>query len=322
LKSPDDPAHAPAARAVPNPPVEPPAVPAARTAPNLPSEPPARVARAEPTQAIEPPRPTPSLPAWPTASPSVYEDLLGYVLWPGDYADRLWSHGYGDVINTLLVPMTANTEQAAGLIADGMCSTKASELADRLVARTREIIAPTPAQQAALDELASALGEAIDRGRTTVCAGTGDAPERMVAGLWTMWDATLLMRPPLQKFYDSLTPEQKAGLAGSDAASRALARVCADPHAAEGAGDRLARALGADPSQRLTLETLRGRSAELIKFLALSCSRETEPTPMDRLAAAGDRMNALLYVVMSMSPSVTELQGARPQDTKPPAPGR
>jgi hypothetical protein len=215
--------------------------------------------------------------------------------------------------------MTANTEQAASLIADGMCSTKASELADRLVARTREIIEPTPTQQAALDELASALGEAIDRGRTAVCAGSGDAPERMVAGLWTMWDATLLMRPPLQKFYDSLTPEQKARLAGSDAASQALARVCADPHAAEGAGDRLARALGADPSQRLTLETLRGRSAELIKFLALSCPRETEPTPMDRLAAAGDRMNALLYVVMSMSPSVSELQGARQQDTKPSA---
>jgi hypothetical protein len=42
---------------------------------------------------------------------------------------------------------------------------------------------------------------------------------------------------------------------------------------------------------------------------------------MDRLAAAGDRMNALLYVVMSMSPAVTELQGARQQETKPSASG-
>jgi hypothetical protein len=319
FRSADDPSQAPAARAASSPPVEPPAIPAPRTAPNLRTEPPAKVARAEPAQAVETPRPAPPLPAWPTASSSVYEDLLGYVLWPGDYADRLWSHGYGDVVNTLLVPMTANTEQAASLIADGMCSTKASELADRLVTRTREIIEPTPAQQAALDELASALGEAIDRGRTAVCTGTGDALERMVAGLWTMWDATLLMRPPLQRFYDSLTPEQKARLAGSDAASQALARVCADPQAADGAGNRLARVLGADPSKRLTLETLRERSAELIKFLALSCPRETEPTPMDRLAAAGDRMNALLYVVMSMSPAVTELQGARRQDTKPSA---
>jgi hypothetical protein len=259
------------------------------------------------------------MPAWPTASPSVYEDLLGYVLWPGNYADRLWSHGYGDVMNTLLVPMTANAEQAASLIADGMCSAKASELADQLIARTREIIGPTGAQQAALDELAAALGEAIERGRTGVCVGTGDPLQRMIAGLWTMWDATLLMRPPLEKFYDSLTPEQKAKLTGSAATSQALARACADQHAADGSADRLARVLGADPSQRLTLETLRERSAELIKFLALSCPRGTQPTPMDRLEAAGERMNALLYVVMSMSPTVNELHGARPDEPKQPS---
>jgi hypothetical protein len=262
------------------------------------------------------------MPAWPTASPSVYEDLLGYVLWPGDYADRLWSHGYGDVMNALLVPVTANAtakaEQAASLIANGMCSTKASELADRLVARTRELIEPTAPQQAALDELASALGEAIDRGRTGVCAGAGDPLQRMEAGLWTMWDATLLMRPPLEKFYNALTPEQKAKLAGSAAASQTLARACTDPHAADAPGDRLARAMGADSSQRPTLEALRDRSAELIKFLALSCPRGTEPTPMDRLEAAGDRMNALLYVVMSMSPTVNELRGARPGEAKAP----
>jgi hypothetical protein len=321
LKSTDDAARAPAARVAPNPPAEPPAA-TAHPIPNQPTEPPAVVARADPAPAVEPRRPAPPLPAWPTASPSVYEDLLGYVLWPGDYADRLWSHGYGDVVNTLLVPMAANAEQAASLIADGMCSTKASELADRVVARTRETIEPTPAQQAALDALASALGEAIDRGRTGVCAGTGDAIERMVAGLWTMWDATLLMRPPLERFYDSLTPEQKARLAGSDAASQALARACADQHAADGAGNRLARVPGADssdPSRRLTLETLRERSGELIKFLALSCPRGTAPTPMDRLAAAGDRMNALLYVVMSMSPTVTELHSAPKEETKPSA---
>jgi len=295
-KSPRDPARAPDPRAAAAPPAQPATV----------------VARADSGQAVASPRPAPPMPAWPTASPSVYEDLLGYVLLPGDYADRLWSHGYGDVMNALLVPMTANPEQAASRIADGMCSTKASELADRLVARTREIIGPTPEQQAALDALAAALGEAIARGRTGVCTGTGDPLERMVAGLWTMWDATLLMRPPLEKFYDALTPEQQAKLTAGAAAGQTLARACADQHAADGTGDRLARVLGADPSQRLTLEALRDRSAELIKFLALSCPREAAPTPMDRLAAAGDRMNALLYVVMSMTPTVNALYGAHP----------
>ena len=271
-------------------------------------------ARAEPMPAIEPPPPAPPPPAmppppWPTASPSVYEDLLGYVLWPGDYADRLWAHGYGDIMNTLLAPAAANPDQVAGMVQDGMCSAKASELANQLIAHSSELIGPAPDQKAALDELGSALGEAVDRGRAAVCTGTGDPLKRMEDGLWVMWDATLLMRAPLKKFYDTLTDAQKAKLIGGTAASQALARACAGQ---SGSGDRieqllLAHAQGADPQQRFMIETLRRQSAALIKFLAISCPRETKPIPMDRLEAASDRMNALLYVAMSMSPALAEL---------------
>jgi hypothetical protein len=320
-------AHGAAARAAPSP------APTARAVPNPPIEPPAVEARADPSHAVEPSRPAPAaappvapplMAPWPLASPSVYEDLLGYVLWPGDYADRLWTHGYGDIMNTLLAPMTAaaNADQAAIMIQNGMCSTKASDLADRLIARSGEIIVPTPAQQAALDELASALGEAIDRGRAAVCAGTGDPLKRMVDGLWIMWDATLLLRAPLEKFYDALTPAQKEKLMGGAAASEALARACADQHTADWSGERLAQVLGSGEQQRLTLESLRQRSSELIKFLAISCPQEIKPTPMDRLEAAGDRMNALLYVVMSMSPAMNELYGSLKDEPKAPAANR
>ena len=278
----------------------------ASTAPASPATPPVVEANAEAAHAAEPSRAAPpSGMAWPTASPSVYEDLLGYVLWPGDYADRLWGHGYGDIMNTLLAPTTAdaNRDQAASLIQNGMCSTKASELADHLVAHTGEIIGPTPEQKVALDVLRAGLGEAIERGRTVVCSGPGDPLKRTVDGLWTMWDATLLMRAPLEKFYDSLTPDQRAKLTGGAAAGKALARACAE-HSADWPGDR--PALGPDQQQRLA--ALREQSSALIKLLAASCPRETEATPMDRLTAAGDRMNTLLYVVMSLSPALSELQ--------------
>lgn len=244
-------------------------------------------------------------PAWPIASPSVYEDLLGYVLWPGDYADHLWTHGYGDIMNTLLA--TASGEQAASLIANGMCSAKASELADGLIAHTRATIEPTDAQEAALDELAGALREAIERGRTAVCAGTGDPMQRMVDGLWNMWDATLLIRPPLEKFYNSLTDAQKEKLAGR--AGEALKRACAEPHQDASAQRLLVQALGGE--QRPAVRQLQERSAELIKFLAASCPQGSEATPIERLGAAGDRLNALLYAVMSMSPTLHELNQGR-----------
>jgi hypothetical protein len=64
---------------------------------------------------------------------------------------------------------------------------------------------------------------------------------------------------------------------------------------------------------------MRERSSELIKLLAISCPQVTMPTPMDRLGAAGDRMNALLYVVMSMSPALNELYGPIKNEPKTPS---
>ena len=122
-----------------------------------------------------------------------------------------------------------------------------------------------------------------------------------------MWDATLLMRAPLEKFYNSLTEAQKAKLTAGASASQAVARACVDPRAADGRDDGLLEhARAADAQQRHKLDALRQEFPGLIKFLAISCPTETKPTPVDRLEAAGDRMNALLYVVMNMSPALTE----------------
>jgi hypothetical protein len=301
--------------------------PSAQTAHTPPSGPVTIEARAEPAHVTEPPPPAqmppplqpalePALEApWPIASPSVYADLLGYVLLPGDYADRLWVHGYGDIINTLLAPAAADPDQAAGLIQNGMCSSKASELADQLIARTGALIVPTPEQKAALDELGSALGLAIERGRAAVCTGSGNPLKRMQDGLWIMWDATLLTRAPLEKFYQALTDTQKAKLLGGASAGEALARACAGQAESQpgGSGGRLEQAFlqrpgGADPQQRLMFETLRQQSAAVTRILATSCPRQAKPTPMDRLEAAGERMNTMLYVAMSLSPALAELQ--------------
>jgi hypothetical protein len=294
--------------------------PAAPNGPTLASVTSTPEVRADPRRLSDPVRgAAQAMLPWPVASASVYEDLLGYVLWPADYADHLWAHGYGDIMNAMLAPMAGKPEQAAAMIANGMCSAQASALADKLVAHTRAAIVPTAEQQAALDALAATLREAIDRGRTTVCAQAGDPVKQMVDGLWTVWDATLLLRPPLETFYGSLTDAQKAKLAGEAAAAEALARSCADPRKAEWSPDRLAQALGKGQQQRAGLDMLRERSAELIKFLAVSCPQGHEPTPLDRLAAARDRMNAMLYVVMSMSPTVGELYSSRETTSKPSA---
>jgi len=289
--------------------------------------PPAEPAR---TQArLEPPRDKPPglaerqpLMAWPEASPNVYEDLLGYILWPRDYADRLWTHGYDDIMSAALMPAAAHSPDMAAMIAaNGMCSSEARELADKPIARLAGTLDLRPDQQASLDELRNALGVAVERGRAALCgaatAPTGDRFQPMIDGLWTMWDATILIRTPLEKFYNSLTPEQKAQLASASPANAKAAGACAAQRGAEWPAERIQRAMGAGQrptaEQRRSLEALHQHFTELAQFLATSCPEENDPSPILRLSAAGDRMNALMYAVMNMRPAMEALQGGQPK---------
>jgi hypothetical protein len=275
---------------------------------------------------LEPPRDKPpTLPqrqppmGWPEASPSVYEDLLGYILWPQDYADRLWTHGYDDIVSAALMPASARSGEMAPMIANGMCSSQAQELADKPIARLGETLELRSDQRATLDELRTALGVAVERGRTALCgaaaAPAGDRFKPMIDGLWTMWDATILVRTPLEKFYNSLTPAQKAQLTSASPTDAKATGACTAQRAAEWPADRIQRAMGAaqkpTAEQRRSLEALQQRFTELAQFLAASCPQDSDPDPILRLSAAGERMNALMYAVMNMRPAMEAFDGGQ-----------
>ncbi len=254
------------------------------------------------------PRSATPMPLWPTASPSVFEDLVGYVLWPGDYADRLWSHGYGDIVNAVMTPASApasGPDQAASLIANGMCSDQARTLADKPLTRMTDTLMLTDDQRGAFDELHAAVDRAIDRGRAAICgapsATAADRSQQMIDGLWITWDAAIALRPPLQKFYDTLSDAQKAQLNGSASAGYGGAQACLGQTAAEAPSDRAGHTVGsAKPPAESPQMLQQQQFAETAKFLALSCPRGSEPTPVSRLSAVAHRMNALLYVVKNM----------------------
>jgi len=257
--------------------------------------------------------------AWPQASPSVYEDLLGYILWPQDYADRLWAHGYDDIVSTALMPAAARSDQMPAMLANGMCSKDAQALADKPIARIADTLELRTDQRATLDELRAALGQAVERGRAALCGGagqsSGDRFKPMIDALWTMWDTTILMRTPLEKFYNSLTPDQKAKLASASPADAKAAGACAAQRSAQFPAERIRQAIGAGgkptPEQQRALETLQQRFTELAQFLATSCPQANDRSPMLRLSAAGDRMNALMYAVLNMGPAMAAVQGGQ-----------
>jgi hypothetical protein len=266
---------------------------------------------------------------------NAYEDMLGYALWPQDYASRFWSRGYSDIARSLIAPPAGTPRNDSAEAPKGapggapagepasMCLPQAKDRAVAPLDRLEKTLALTDAQRLKLKDLRVAVETAVDRGQSACHDAPPSSPadqlKVMMDGLWAMRDAEILFRTPLDALYRSLTDEQKAKLAPADrttggpATGSQASQVC--EHAANDmpVGDLTHMAQpSAQPSQRQTtppseqqrqsMEMLQGMVADLSKYLAEACPAETPSTPVARLDAAGNRVNAMLYAAMNLDP--------------------
>src|SRR5262245_2754034 len=318
------------------------ALPAASAAPPKASAPPEQTAPVSPEQRaaaaaeqMAPPERTAAI-YWPDAA----ADLVGYVLFPKGN-DRFWAYGYDSIVGAAFAasdaddrrvkhsrppasqvsdaasPATAPLASAAGLCGN----TSATADADALIERIEDAIEPSASQRDVLEQLRTALAQAIERiNATCPAAAPATAAERLTAiqdRIWAMHDALLTLRLPFEKFYNLFTDEQQRILRreASDSAESGAnvtdgrAQTCAEP--AAGIADGIMRAIerAAPPSgpQRAGLQALRQNSAAMAKLVAGSCPTDPRLGPMGRLAAATDRLNVMLFAVMSMSPALQQL---------------
>jgi hypothetical protein len=274
---------------------------------------------------------------WPSTSPSTYEDMIGYALWPRDYERQFWSRGPRDIIQAMTAPTVAYA--SAGLngrqgrvrtmpptetsdASHAACIERAREHAVRPLDRIPETIGLSEAQRQKLDALRAAVGEAIAR-ETAACRAALPAtqPERlraMVDALWAMRYAEIHVRTALQAFHDSLDDNQKAELrdepqtTGSNAETTAAgpAAVCSEAIAAgQNPFGPIDRWLRLNEDQRKSFQMLYGASMQMAKYLMSACPTETPATPLARLDAAGDRIMSLLHAAMTIEPMLNEFYG-------------
>jgi hypothetical protein len=260
--------------------------------------------------------------------PSAFEDVIGYTLWPQQYAERLRGHGIADVLGAAFVsPATlaakarlsdvqAKAGDAAGTVGTGLCG-QSSASADWPVAEIERSVELGSAQKAALDELRKTIGDAITSiaatCRDTANLGPTERVQAMQATLWAVHDAALLIRAPLATFYDSLSDDQKKRFAtqGADydvrTTSRSdMARMCGMPSSPEASMRQIERSLQVGKAQRASLDALNKRSFEMGQFLMASCLKPLPPTPTERLDNAADRLTAVLFAASNLGPAVND----------------
>src|SRR5499433_753240 len=235
--------------------------------------------------------------------PYAYYDLFDYVYWPYAY-DDFWPYAYDDVYYGIYGryaysgpygyrPYGDPTRYYAGRsarrgVSSGryaarangtergaaeVCSDDAAQLTDWPIERISEVVQPTTAQR--LDELRAASAKAVDMLKSGCPNDLPSIPTGRLAAmesrLQVMLAAVQTVRPALERFYQSLSDEQKArfnaiapaddrGAAAKD--QRDLTKLCDEraPGVTDLPIDRIAQAVQPTPAQQAALDELKDTS--------------------------------------------------------------
>jgi hypothetical protein len=281
--------------------------------------------------------------------PYAYYDLFDYVYWPYAY-DDFWPYAYDDVYygiygNYAYIPpgprsgghrVSSPGHRAAR--ADGserraaeVCSDDAAQLTAWPIQRISEVVEPTEAQRPALDELRAASAKAIDMLKSGCPKDLPSIPTGRLAAmegrLQVMLAAVQTVRPALERFYQSLSDEQKARFNAiaptnnRDATAKDqydLAKLCNEktPGATDLPIDRIAQAVQPTPAQRPALDELKDASVKAAERLNTECPAYQTLTPTGRVEAMEKRLDAALGAVKTVGPAFVKFYNSLSDEQK------
>jgi hypothetical protein len=264
--------------------------------------------------------------------------VVGYALWPNDYAAQFRGRGF-DVIAAALIgtsrsgpgARTANAD--IGVKSDAgdastVCGSGSDDKNPWPIPQLSQTEGLTDAQHAALDKLRDAV---VVTQKTLLADCHAAAPanpiDRLggtIKKLWAVRDAAVFIRDPLKDFYASLTDDQKAKFiqrtpadsagaskasdkpSGNRAADNAMARqyqMCAAPSLE--ASERMVRQIAAEvrprKEQNAGLDALRKTSTDMAKLVTAACAQPIPEDPVSRLDAASDHLSTMSYAASSLN---------------------
>ena len=266
--------------------------------------------------------------------PFAYYDFYDYLWWGDDYYDdAFWGYGYGGIFTGMFSPYgygdlagyqarsTGGNSNAPAEKLARLCDEDSRGIAGLPIDRFQQALAPNDAQRAALDDLANA---SLKAAQTIKAACPADialtAPGRlanMQQRIEAMITAVATVQPPLKKFYDLLSDEQKAKLAAlgidrrrKQAAVTTTGSIPKTCGASLGVPDwpaaEIDRTLRPTEAQRARLTALQTTNANAEDMLKTSCQADKALTPPVRLAAVENRLDIMLYAVKMVRSSLND----------------
>lgn len=286
--------------------------------------------------------------------PFAYYDLYDYALWGDGYDDSFWGYGYGDVYAGLFSPysydaLTGYLPQSANPSVPGqapaastapdssanqlavMCGNDTRDVAGLAIDQYQQAIQPNDAQRAALDDLAAASLKASQDIKAACPANIALTASARLAAMQTRIEAMVAaiaaIQPPLEKFYGLLTDDQKAKLTALGEEKRTSQAANTGGSLAPTCGSGQSTATGwptaeieqtvhPTDAQRAKLTALEAATAKAADLLKSACPTGSPLTPPARLAAAGQRLEALLQAIKTVRPALDDFYGSLSDEQK------
>jgi hypothetical protein len=276
--------------------------------------------------------------------PFAYGDFFYFALWPWDYwyYDPFWAYGYGDIYDAVFFPYNYDDyvqgprapERMARLkqgIVQG-CNEESGEVTGWPIDQIQAAVQPDQRQGQMLDDLGNAVVKASDEIRAHCQTNIAFTPTgrlaEMLDRLGGLVDAVNVVSPPMSGFYDSLSDEQKArfdhiapraprrGQAAQGDITAATIRGQCDAGMMAWPTDQIDRMVRPDDAQRAKLQALQSAASQAADTIKAACPAEIPATPPARLAAVGQRLQAMLRGVETMQPALADFYNSLSDDQK------
>jgi hypothetical protein len=267
--------------------------------------------------------------------PYAYSDIFDYAFWPGGYDEGYWDYAYDDFFDGMFwgqsgppadyayasaAPSTGRVNYAA---AQELCTQPGTGITAWPFADIEKKVGLNPDQKSLLGDVRKAAADAAATFKAS-CPSQAAFPltppgrlTAMTARLQGTLDAVSVVRPALDKFYASLSDEQKerfneigpkhtANNAQANAALPQDAKSCgeAKPGLATLPIEKIADVVKPTDAQQGDLKALQDATDKAVSVLQAACPDETPLTPPGRLAAMQTRLQAMVDAAKTVKPAL------------------
>ncbi len=271
--------------------------------------------------------------------PYAYSDIFDYAFWPDAYDDGYWAYAYDEMFDGVFwadggpysnyanaAPNETTGSAQANRDVAALCGDPGQGITAWPFAEIQQAVQPNAEQKILLGDVKEAAAKAASAFKTSCTSAAPMTPsgrlQAMTKRLEATLEAVLTVRPALDKFYNSLSDEQKArfNAIGPDIRQRqadrdARKRTEADNAKACGEAkpglvnlpiEQIEDAVKPSDDQQGALDRLEQANKQAADTLQTACPEETPLTPAGRLEATEKRLQAMVEAAKTLQPALDE----------------